>query len=568
MGGQRAEGEEGDAAVVAGDGGRDQGSGLQPRHQEPAHGRGRPRRPRRIVGAIASGGVRGGSVKGPVEGDLKRGVVAMNAERLLEHYEKIAEAPDAIPKLRRFILDLAVRGKLVPQDPNDTVGEKYLDLPTTANFPENWRTLNFGKHCDIEGGSQPPKSSFIDEPKAGYVRLLQIRDLGENPVPTYIPVGSTNRFCKEGEILIGRYGASIGKIFWAQEGAYNVALAKFIWPHDAYVKTFAYLLLKSDIFQTNMVGASRSAQAGFNKSDLASINFPLPPLAEQQRIVAKVDELMGICDRLEVARKEREAIRDGFTTSTLGRLSVADESTFRSDASFAIEHLRELTTRPDQIKQLRQTILNLAVRGKFSQKEDWQLKPIKLGDVATLQNGYAFKSEWFARSGIRLLRNVNVGHGRVNWNESVCISEAKALDYERFRLHPGDVILSLDRPFIVTGTKVARIMDYDVPSLLLQRVGRFVTTSSILPEFLYLWIKSPEFSRQIDPGRSNGVPHISSKQVETAVFYLPPITEQRRIVTLANSLSAICRKIDYLLHGDLAEATAALEQILFAKALS
>jgi type I restriction enzyme S subunit len=110
---------------------------------------------------------------------------------------------------------------------------------------------------------------------------------------------------------------------------------------------------------------NRVAMPKINQASLAKVLVAVPPLAEQQRIVAKVDELMGICDRLEVARKEREAIRDGFTTSTLGRLSVADESTFRSDASFAIEHLRELTTRPDQIKQLRQTILNLAVRGKL-----------------------------------------------------------------------------------------------------------------------------------------------------------------------------------------------------------
>lgn len=215
----------------------------------------------------------------------------MNPVRLLGHFHRISHAPHAIPRLRRFILDLAVRGKLVPQGwGSEHLTKAYAEEPSSEELPISWRLLNFGKYCNIEGGNQPPKSQFISEPKKGYVRLLQIRDLGERPVPTFIPIGSTNRFCKEGELLIGRYGASVGKVFWAQDGAYNVALAKFIWPSDAFMATFAFLLLKSEYFQGHLAGATRSAQAGFNKGDLASINFPLPPLAEQRRIVAKVDD--------------------------------------------------------------------------------------------------------------------------------------------------------------------------------------------------------------------------------------------------------------------------------------
>ena len=290
----------------------------------------------------------------------------MNAERLLALYERVAEAPDAITRLRRFILDLAVRGKLVPQDAQDGLVEKrYQKEPSGKGIPATWRLLNFGKFCDIEGGSQPPKSQFIEEPREGYVRLFQIRDLGARPVPTYIPRALARSFCKEGEILIGRYGASIGKIFWAQEGAYNVAMAKFIWPTDTFILAFAFLLLKSDFLQGPLLSATRSAQAGFNKSDLAPINFPLPPLAEQHRIVAKVDELMALCDRLEAARKDREAKRDRLSAASLTRLNTPDPETFTADARFTLQALPALTTRPNQIKQLRQTILNLAVRGKL-----------------------------------------------------------------------------------------------------------------------------------------------------------------------------------------------------------
>ena len=94
---------------------------------------------------------------------------------------------------------------------------------------------------------------------------------------------------------------------------------------------------------------------------------PLPPLAEQHRIVAKVDELMALCDGLEAARPKREATRDRLAAATLARLDAPDPdpSTFRSHAAFALENLGPLTSRVDQIKALRQTILNLAVRGKL-----------------------------------------------------------------------------------------------------------------------------------------------------------------------------------------------------------
>src|SRR6185312_15948270 len=95
------------------------------------------------------------------------------------------------------------------------------------------------------------------------------------------------------------------------------------------------------------------------------ILFPLPPIAEQHRIVAKVDELMGLCDRLEAARTGREAVRDRLGAASLARLNAPDPETFQDDAPFALDALPALTTRPDQIKALRQTILNLAVRGKL-----------------------------------------------------------------------------------------------------------------------------------------------------------------------------------------------------------
>ena len=89
------------------------------------------------------------------------------------------------------------------------------------------------------------------------------------------------------------------------------------------------------------------------------------PSAEQHRIVAKVDELMAVCDQLDKARAEREVTRDRLMTASLARLNNPDPETFQDDARFALDALPAMTARTDQIKRLRQTILNLAVRGKL-----------------------------------------------------------------------------------------------------------------------------------------------------------------------------------------------------------
>ena len=236
---------------------------------------------------------------------------------------------------------------------------------------------------------------------------------------------------------------------------------------------------------------------------------------------------------------------------------------FRDYARFHLDLLPRLTTRPEHIKSLRQTILSLAFRGRFSPSEIWPQTANRLEDFVSLQNGYAFKSEWFAKSGTRLLRNANVGHGLLDWTEEVRLPPERVPEFERFQLRQGDVVLSLDRPFIVTGTKVPRVREEDLPALLLQRVGRFCLNDEICPEYLFIWINSPAFSDQIDPGRSNGVPHISSKQVEAVIIFVPPRAEQHRIVAKVDELMAICDQLETQLETTQTDSRHLLEAVLY-----
>ena len=454
-----------------------------------------------------------------------------SSARLLALYERISDAEDAIPRLRRFVLDLAVRGKLVEQDANDEavlLGKLKAVIEPVRKVPSNWRALMLGHALDFQYGKGKKASERLDD---GPVPVF-----GSNGIVGY----SDEYLTEKTSIIIGRKG-SAGALHLCEGPSWTTDVAYYVLAPEFFAIRFLLLTLQS--LELDKLG--KGVKPGLSRADAYALEIHVSPLAEQHRIVAKVDELMALCDQLEQARAGREAVRDRLTSASLARLTVpeTDEESFQSHAHFALQSFPTLTTRPDQIKTLRQTILNLAVRGKLGGGSTGKYE--SLGTFRSLQNGYAFKSEWFAKGGVRLLRNANVGHGALGWTDVVYLPEEQANEYERFKLREDDIVLTLDRPFIVTGTKVARVKPTDLPALLLQRVGRFVeTTPGLSDEYLFRWINSPHFNEQIDPGRSNGVPHISSKQVEAAEIFVPPLAEQHRIVAKVDALMALCDQLE------------------------
>ena len=161
----------------------------------------------------------------------------------------------------------------------------------------SWDIKPLSEVSGFQGGSQPPKSRFVSEPREGYVRLLQIRDFKRDDKAVYIPVAKKNRTCTDGDIMIGRYGASVGQIHRGKSGAYNVALIKTI-PNDELIdRDYFYYYLTSPHFQKPLMDVSeRSAQAGFSKDDIAGFQVSLPLLSEQKRIVAILDEAFAGID--------------------------------------------------------------------------------------------------------------------------------------------------------------------------------------------------------------------------------------------------------------------------------
>ncbi len=263
--------------------------------------------------------------------------IVAKIEELLPKVEEYGKAQEALDKLneelperlKKSILQEAIEGRLVPQDPNDEPASVLLDkirkekaklvkegklkkkdleeIPISEDeipfkIPESWEWVRHNDLFDISGGSQPPKSDFSLEEKEGYIRLFQIRDYGEKPSPVYIPISKASKITQKGDILLARYGGSLGKVFIAEDGAYNVAMAKveYLFNKSLIDHDYLYYYYNCSLYQDLVKGNNRSAQGGFNKEDLGSLLFPLPPLAEQKRIVAKIEQLMKEINKLKV----------------------------------------------------------------------------------------------------------------------------------------------------------------------------------------------------------------------------------------------------------------------------
>ena len=243
-------------------------------------------------------------------------------------------------ELKNSILQLAIQGKLVEQRPEEGTAEelyrqiqqekqalikagkikKEKPLPEITEdeipfeLPTTWKWIRHNQLYEIIGGSQPPKDHFKDTPLPNYVRLYQIRDYGEKPVPVYVDQNEVTKFTQKGDILLARYGASVGKVFWAENGAYNVALARVahLYTGEHVDTRYLFYYYLAPLYQVHVKNNSRSAQAGFNKEDLDKLLFPLPPLAEQKRIVAKIEELLPYIDRYEKAWNRLEDFNKRF----------------------------------------------------------------------------------------------------------------------------------------------------------------------------------------------------------------------------------------------------------------
>ncbi|EKF9861004.1 restriction endonuclease subunit S [Vibrio cholerae] len=201
-------------------------------------------------------------------------------------------------------------------------------------LPEGWKWETLTDVTQFVGGSQPPKSEFSDTAKDGYVRLIQIRDYKTDAHIVYVDRNSTKKFCNRDDVMIGRYGPPVFQILRGLEGAYNVALMKAVPDEKILSKDYLFAFLQSSPIQSYIVGLSQRAagQSGVNKKALENYSIPIPPMAEQKRIIEKLDALLTRIDTAIEHLQESVTLKNSLLQSALdGQFSaITDRMTIES----------------------------------------------------------------------------------------------------------------------------------------------------------------------------------------------------------------------------------------------
>ena len=315
----------------------------------------------------------------------------MNAERLFAFYDRISDNAEAVPRIRKFVLDLAIRGKLVKQDANDEpASEKLKKIAasrTKATKKDNQNTLEVSELSGLNfslplGWSLSRLSDLVqvlngraykqDELLNSGTPVLRVGNLFTSNHWYYSNLElDENKYCDEGD-LIYAWSASFGPFIWKGP---RVIYHYHIWKLPLFSEThlskqFLYFFLLQKSREIKDAGHGIS-MVHMTKKKMEQIAVPIPPLAEQQRIVAKIDEFMVLCDKLEEARQQKKHAQDRLTKASLERLHKTDldSKTFKVHARFMINVLPTLTIRESLIGLLRQTILNLAIRGKLVEQK-------------------------------------------------------------------------------------------------------------------------------------------------------------------------------------------------------
>ncbi len=369
---------------------------------------------------------------------------------------------------------------------------------------KGWQTRTLGELCAFENGDRgenyPSKSvqttSGVPFINAGHLSEsgIDFSDMNYIPRERFELLGNGKirkddiLFCLRGSL--GKF-ASVGDL---SEAAIASSLV-IIRPSDAILNEFVLAYLKSDLC-AEMIQEFRNgaAQPNLAAASLKKFSIPVPPLAEQQRVVGLLDEAFA-----------------GLATA-----KATAEKNLQTARALVESHLQSVFTQ----------------RGP-----GW--KATTLGAEIDLLAGFAFKSARYTNDDddIRLLRGDNIIQGCLRWDDVKRWPADDTGDYDRYQLAEGDVVLAMDRPWVKAGLKHATISADDLPCLLVQRTARLRGGANLDNHFLKLLIGSGAFTSHILGVQTGiGVPHISGQQIKDFEFARPPVTEQRRIADNLESL--------------------------------
>ncbi|WP_236167848.1 restriction endonuclease subunit S [Pseudomonas atacamensis] len=471
----------------------------------------------------------------------------------------LAGAPNGVHKLRELIFELAANGKLVTTS-HDT---KRVHLGEVAAF--------------IMG--QAPPGSECNKVGEGYI-FVKAGEFGTLYPEVCEWTTKPLKFAKPGDVLICVVGATIGKLNLGIDCAIGRSVAA-IRPQSGLLTKYLYFALIP--FTLKLRKQSRgSAQGVIGKAELSSVEIRLPCEDEQIRIVAKVDELMALCDRLEAQQSDSENAHDRLVRALLDSLTQASDATdFSASWLRLAEHFHTLFTTESSIEALKQTLRQLAVMGKmvaqspsdepasellhrvwgWNEKLERTLHSDRCSDDAESWFGTAAPAGW-AICRVSNFAEVKLGStpsrsvpsywgGEIPWissgevANSIIRSSRERITLAGYKnsstnmIPPGSVLIAI----IGQGKTRGQSALLEIEACTNQNVAALIfNTDFIASRYVWLWAQSM-YSRHRADGHGGAQPALNAKKVKAFSFPLPPTAEQHRIVAKVDQLMTLCDQL-------------------------
>jgi type I restriction enzyme S subunit len=534
--------------------------------------------------------------------------------RLAAAFEVLAESPDGVARMRELVLSLAVRGQLVPQDSRDEsaaelllrvvgrakakVGSVPTDLKT--DLPLGWAMCRLGSllvECrngisrtpnDISDGVRVLRISAATGKATGQVDLHDSRHVNatEQEVATFS--------LRAGDLLVCRFNGNLHFVGIAAVVP-RVDMGPVLYPDklirlrvDEIDPNYLVLAMRSRPVraQVEEMAATTAGNIGINGGQLQSVVLALPPLAEQRRIVARVDELMAWIDQFETARNQREAARIAARDACLATLCAATNPTEVAAAwSTLAARFDTLVADSSDVDVLRQAILSLAVAGRLIAQDecdepaatflgrlgvtpDQQVEDVpdgwaacRLGDLLqALQPGWSPSCLNRPKEGgeYGVLKVSACSWGKFLPEENKALPSGVSVP-EGIEVRRGDFLVSRANTLDLVARSV--VVEVCPPKLLLSdKTVRLVPKPGVSVEFLNLANLSPRARRHYESkasGTSASMRNVSQDVIRAVPLLLPPVMEQLRIVNRVSELMRCCDQLEAALRSTQSVSVAA-----------
>ncbi|MFT3829383.1 MAG: restriction endonuclease subunit S [Opitutaceae bacterium] len=513
----------------------------------------------------------------------------MDRARLLRHFDTLADTPDAVAKLRELVLSLAVQGRLVPPSPKteakpikrDTQTESSEtaseDLVAPYAVPSSWNWIRLGWLAPTFQNGVSSRGDANGVP----VVVLRLADIYQRRISLQhtrsIPINpriSPKYALHRGDILVVRVNGSaeiVGNFIPVETDTDAIYCDHFIRMRiepDRIIPEFITLLGRASVVRQQIqdLFITTAGQKTVNQGHISSLIVPLPPLAEQKRIVARVEELLALCDELEARQTAAREQRTRLVQSAFDHLTAAaTPADFRRHAAFALQEFPHLTATPDSIPALRQAILSLAVQGHLvhTNGEQLALQNAKLAEVCLLITDGEHATPPRTATGVPLSTAKNVRDGYLDLATTDWVSlETAQKCWKRCKPQHEDILM------VCVGATTGRICRVqNPPDMVLVRSVALIRPdpTKVAPCFLELFLRSPAGQSQVWGGvKQSAQPCLYLGKMGAFDVALPPLAEQQRIVAKVAELMKWCDELEARLAAAQSAAAALLDSSLHA----